>query len=245
MKKKNKLVKTGALLLMLAVLLGGCSKRSSSEVDTIRENGVLQVAIVDTKSQYTSIKDGKPTGIEPDLAQYIAKALGVETGYQIYDKKKALEALSSGEVDIALGCINSSVSLNADYLLTTSYGKGYVYVVTKTGDYALTVGSFSDSSIGLERNLDEETRGRFYEAEGIQISDYSSAEDASKAILAGSIRAYVCYEDQAKQLLENPELQIQQIANLEPEEFVIVTRKNSQTLASGINTLIRQFLEEE
>lgn len=244
MKKKNKLIKAGALLLVLAVL-GGCSKRSSSEVDTIRENGVLQVAIVDTKSQYTSVKEGKPTGIEPELAEYIAKAIGVEAGYQVFDKKKALEALSSGEADIALGCINSSGSLNAEYLLSTSYAKGYVYVVTKVGDYALTVGSFSDSSIGLERSLDEETRGRFYEAEGIQISDYSSAEDASQAILSGSIRAYICYENQAKQLLENPELQIQQIANIDPEEFVIVTRKNNQTLASGINTLIQQFLEEE
>lgn len=245
MKKKNQLVKTGAMLLALTMLLGGCSKRSVSEVDTIRENGVLQVAIVDTKSQYTSVTEGKPAGIEPDLAQYIAEALGVEAGYQICDKKKALEAVSSGEADIALGCINSSASLNSDYLFTFSYGKGYVYVVTKNGDYALTAGSFSDSSIGLERSLNEETRSRFYEIEGIQISDYSSAEDASKAILAGSIRAYVCYENQAKQLLENPELQIQQIASLEPEEFVIVTGKNSQTLVNGINTLIRQFLEEK
>ena len=60
-----------------------------------------------------------------------------------------------------------------------------------------------------------------------------------------SIRAYICYENQAKLLLEDEELQVQNMTNLEPEEFVVVAAKSDVTLIRGINTLIQQFLEKE
>ncbi len=40
-------------------------------------------------------------------------------------------------------------------------------------------------------------------------------------------------------------LQVQNLSNLDPEEFVIVAGKSDTTLIGGINTLIRQFLEKE
>ena len=61
----------------------------------------------------------------------------------------------------------------------------------------------------------------------------------------GVIRAYICYEDQARILLEDEALQVQNITNLDPEEFVIVAGRSDTTLINGINTLIQQFLERE
>ena len=161
------------------------------------------------------------------------------------NKADALAAVAAGEADIALGCINHSGSLSGDYLISTEYGKGYFYAVTRAGDYVLTIGALERSSVGVDRELDEETRTKLYQAEGIRITDYGSAAEGKDGVKNGTVRAYICYEDQAKMFMEDEAFQVQNLSNLEPEEFVIVAGKSDTALMNGINTLIRQFLEEE
>jgi len=244
--KKKRLGKT-VLLFMLAVLLilSGCSKKAKDVVKTIQGAGVLKVAVVNTDSRYTALVNNEPAGMEPELAEYIAGALGVEAQFQVKSRQEALAALSSGEADIALGCINASGSLTTDYLASTPYGKGFFYAVTRRGDFALTTGSFAGAKLGVTGSLDDETKSSLYEAEGVTVESYASLDEAARDIKAGVIRAYICYEDQAKSLLGDEELQVQNVSNLDPEEFVVVAPKSSQTLVGGINTLIRQFLEGE
>ncbi len=108
-----------------------------------------------------------------------------------------------------------------------------------------TIGALEGLSVGVDRELDEETRTKLYQAEGIRIADYGSAAEGGDGGKNGTIRAYICYEDQAKTFMEDEALQVQNLSNLDPEEFVIVAGKSDTTLIGGINTLIRQFLEKE
>ena len=233
------------ICLGLALCGAGCAKKASNEVERIQSTGILRVALVDTGSRYMDMVGEEPVGIEPELAKYVADALGVEIRYQVSGRKEALGAVAAGEADIALGCINNSGSLAGEYLTSVSYGKGYFYAVTRTGDYALTVGAFEDSVLGADPNLDVATRTALYQAEGVQVKDYDSPQSAGEAVKEGLIRAYICYEDQAAALLEDEELQVQNVANLAPEEFVVAAGKSDAALISGINTLIQQFLEKE
>lgn len=230
-------------ILLLGV--GGCSGKKADEVEAIRNTGNLRVAIVDTSSQYTRMENGTPVGVEPELAEYIAQNLGVKTEYQVLDKRGALEAVTAGEADMALGSISNSSSMSGEFLTSTPYAKGFLYAVTRQGDFISTVGAFRESALGADRNLDEGTRTRLYSAEGVSISDYASPQDGVQALKDGSIRAYICYENQAKLMLEESGLQVQNIMNLEPEQFVIAVPQSSQNLLSGINILIRQYLEGE
>ncbi len=252
MKKMKHTARLGAALLAgcMVLLVSGCGSKKSSDVEIIQNSGVLRVAIVDTQSSYTTVEAGmpegtKPAGLEPELAEYIASALSVTPQFRVYEKQEALEALNAGEADIALGCINGSASLDAEYLTSISYGTGYFYVVTRDDEFALTVGSLENSVVGVDSGLDAETRTGLYKASGISVLDIPSAEKAAEQLENGTIRAYICYEGQAKQLLENDGLQVQNLSNLEPENFVIAARKTDQTLVSGINVLIPQFLEAE
>lgn len=244
-RRKGLSAAVAALGLALILSGAGCARKTSNEVERIQGAGILKVALVDTGSRYMDMAGEEPVGIEPELAKFIASALGVEVRYQVCEKTEALEAVAAGEADIALGCINNSAGLAGEYLTSTSYGKGYFYAVTRTGDYALTVGSFKDSDLGADGNLDEATRTALYQAEGVQVKDYDSWQAAGEDVKEGLIRAYICYEDQAGALLEDEELQVQNVANLKPEEFVVVAAKSDTVLINGINTLIRQFLEEE
>ncbi len=230
---------------MFSLLVPGCGKKKEDSVAAIRAAGVLRVALVNTDSSFTHMEGGTPAGQEPELVEYIAQALGVEAEYKVCDRQGALSAVTAGEADVALGCIDGSGSLSGEYLLSGSYGRGYLYAVTKRGDFVLTIGALADSALGVEAALEEGTVTQLYGAENVTVSDYSQASQAAQAIQSGEIRAYICGQKQAEELLEETGLQVQNVENLEPEEYVIVAEKSDQTLVSGINTLIRQFLEGE
>lgn len=246
--KKKRTAATLGILLSAAVLLlgvGGCGKKSADRVSAIRQAGEFRVAIVNTESTYTYTSGDSVAGTEPELAKYIGEALGVKTDFLVCTRQEALNAVSEGNADIALGCINGSGSLAGSYLLSTPYGKGFFYAVTKKGDFVMTVGGLENSALGAASGLDDATRSQLYEADGISIVDYPSPDQAAAALKDGKIRAYICYEKQADELLADEELQVQNLSNLEPEEFVIAAGPSDQTLIDGINTLIQQFLEKE
>lgn len=237
----------GALGICLGVMLGvsGCSGSKTDVVEAIRQTGTLRVALVNTDSGFTSLDGEKPVGAEPELAAFIAENLGVTAEFQVCSREEALEALAGNQADIALGCFVRSGAFAQDYRLSAVYGKGFCYVVTKRGDYVGTIGGLKQRNVGVDRNLSESARGLLYSAEEISLTDFSDSKAAAGALKEDVIQAYVCYEGQAKELLENEELQVQNLMNLNPEEYVIVAPAGSADLVSGIDVLIRQFLENQ
>ncbi len=85
-----------AAVLVTGILAAGCAKKSSGAVERIQALGNLRAAIVDTQSRYTKLDGDTPVGIEPDLVQWIADALGVTVQYQVCDKAEALAAVAAG-----------------------------------------------------------------------------------------------------------------------------------------------------
>ena len=135
--------------------------------------------------------------------------------------------------------------MSDQYRFTTSYGKGFYYVVTKKGDYAQSASAFSNSVVGVNHRLSDDTRGELNASSGVTLNEYTSAESAAKDIKDGRIRAYVCTEEDAKALLSDSNLQVQNLFDVDPAEYVIVAENGDQTLVNGMNTMIAQFLTKE
>ncbi len=245
--KKRTSKRFGAVLLMTAIVLSmsGCSGKKDDSVKRIQEAGVLKVALINSDNAYTSLNGDSPVGKEPELISSIAGALGVTVDYQIAGREEALAAVGGGTADLALGCINETSNLASQYLVSTPYARGFFYAVTEKGDYAQTIGAFHDSVIGADHHLDEESISQLYHASAVTVNRYEDAEDAAKAMKDGTIRAFICYETDAKELLKDSKLQVQNLTNLNPENYVIVTGERNQGLMNGINVLIKQFLEKE
>lgn len=241
MKGTKGFIAAGMAAVVLA--LGGCSGGGKDAVKKIQEAGVFRVALVDSDNGYTALEGETPVGVEPELAEFIGQNLGVGTELRVYGKEEALNAVETGEADIAMGCIGQSGAVLERFSTTGVYGKGYCYVVTKKGDFVGSIGGLNNRVVGVERTLDEVTRNALYSAEEISLMDMTDYEKAGEGLLGGTIQAYVCYEKQAKRLLVQEGLQVQNLMNLQPEEYVIVAPKGSGGLVDGMNVLIRQFLE--
>ena len=243
----RKMYKIGAVILAagLTLSVSGCSGKTSDSVKVIQEAGVFKVAIIDSDNYFTRLEGNTPVGMEPELVETISAALGTTTEYQVLTENAALEAVASGTADIAIGCISGSEALSENYRITTSYGKGFYYVVTEKGDYAQSAGAFSNSVVGINSRTGDDTRRQLYAAEGIAINEYTNTESAAKDIIDGRIRAYVCMEEEAKALIVDPNLQVQNIYDVDPAEYVIVAGSDDHTLVNGMNTMIAQFLTKE
>ncbi|MBQ6834044.1 MAG: transporter substrate-binding domain-containing protein, partial [Lachnospiraceae bacterium] len=102
----NKIKKLGAAVLAaaLALSVSGCSGKTVDAVKAIQEAGVFKVAIVNSGNTFTSLDGTTPVGLEPELVETIASALGAATEFQVVDRGAALQAVTDGTADIALGC---------------------------------------------------------------------------------------------------------------------------------------------
>ena len=243
--KRRKKIGAAIIAAGLALSVSGCSGKTADSVKTIQESGVFKVAIVNSDNYYTSLEGNTPVGMEPELVETISAALGTTVEYQVLSESAALEAVASGTADIALGCISGSSVLSDQYRCTTSYGKGFYYVATEKGDYAQSPDALANSVVGVNSRLSEGTRTQLYASEGITLNDYAEADAAAKDIKDGKIRAYVCMEQDAKELLSDSKIQVQNLFEVDPAEYVIVAESGDQTLVSGMNTMIAQFLTKE
>ncbi len=86
-----------ALLLAASVLLAA-APAAARPLDAVRAEGVLRVALYDDNAPFSSLKDGKPDGIEVDVAHALADALKLKLDLRLIDAGEN----SDGDLRLAL-----------------------------------------------------------------------------------------------------------------------------------------------
>lgn len=112
--------------LLLTVFLAGCQIESEpqSELDRIKERGVLRVGTLNDQLSYYIGPDG-PTGLDYELARRFADELGVKLEMTPAFRLSALfPALKEGEIDIIAAGLNQSSQRLRKYRA----GPAYYYV---------------------------------------------------------------------------------------------------------------------
>ncbi len=114
------------LLLLTTILLSGCQIESEpkSELDLIKERGVLRVGTLNNQLSYYIGPDG-PTGLDYELAREFANELGVQLEMKpAYRISSLYPALENGEIDI----IAAGLSQSPERLKKFRPGPAYYYV---------------------------------------------------------------------------------------------------------------------
>lgn len=114
------------LLLLTTFLLSGCQIESEpkSELDLIKERGVLRVGTLNNQLSYYIGPDG-PAGLDYELAREFANELGVQLEMKpAYRISSLYPALENGEIDI----IAAGLSQSPERLTKFRPGPAYYYV---------------------------------------------------------------------------------------------------------------------
>jgi polar amino acid transport system substrate-binding protein len=198
--KKSMLLVAGLLLL---ALLAGCAgmntgtsaARTSPVMDRIIQNNALVVGTAGSMPPLNmTTKDGKVVGIEPDIARYIAAAMGVELRIEAMPFADLLPALEAGEVDMVLSNMTITPKRNLSAAFVGPYYVSGKAFLTKLETIALAREAEDVNSADITLAALKESTSQYFvqevipEAKLITTDDYDAAVDL---VRKGEVHAMV------------------------------------------------------
>ncbi len=232
-------------VMTTAALLGGCSGKGKDKTSSIKKSGALRVAIATGMSRLTvANSDGTYKGLEPEIIRTIADNMELEVTYvPVEEGQSALALLDEDEADLAIGSIVNDGTLDASYGVTTPYAYGYICAVTSRGNYVNSLSALTDSNIGISDKLSIADQQKINGVE-VAVKNTYSDSDGEKALENGAIEAFICYEDEAVELIKsNSIFQAQNLTDVESDGFVIATAKNNRKLLEDAETISQAYLD--
>lgn len=244
MKRKGLILIGLAAGTMMTLFLSGCGKTKDDTIARIQSAGVINVAVPNKDSAFLYLDEsGSYAGTDAELVDSIASALGVGIRYIPDDTDSFTNLLTTGGADIAIGTISSKDYDTTRFSASESYGSDFLYVITPRGVYPGDLCIFDDQEVGIEADLSSNAEGSLYVIKNPAITKYRSIEDAASDLEYDRIKAFFCYSDSAEKMLELGDFQIQNVADVDKDEYVILTGQDRTQFLHGVNICIQQYLE--
>lgn len=245
---KKLIVRLIALCTLTVIMAVGCGKKQTdSSVEDVKGRGVLRVAILnyDTSLMYFDSEANAYRGLEAEVIDVIASALGVEVEYVPTAKDQMFNAVNVGNADIAIGYIDENNTNISTVAKTMSYGGEDLYIVSPRGVYASNLNVFDKKVVGVSTLIDANAYGNLYTSGVEDVLKYNGTQSVIADLKSNKIAGYICYRSEGSAIAESGEFQIQSCKELEREAFVIISSKSSGNLIVGCNNHIEAYLTGE
>ncbi|MDP4108501.1 MAG: transporter substrate-binding domain-containing protein [Bacillota bacterium] len=259
MRKYEKIL---TLVIVLGLILGlaSCSGKSAS-LDQIKKNGKIVMLTNAAFPPYEYLgDDNKPAGVDVDIANELAKELGVKLEIVNMDFDGLISALASGKGDfIAAGMTISderkkSVDFSVEYSTSRQYivmptdgtfsaltdlkGKRIGVQLGTTGDYLVT-----DAVNGTNDDKGTHTKGEL-EGSGASVSEYKTALEAALDLKAGRLDAVVIDKLPAEIIAQKNDLKTSASAISDEEKYAYAVKKGNKELLDAINKTLNSMIKD-
>ncbi len=264
MKKIIALVLT---LVMASALLIGCSNAADKQsVEAIKEKGELVVYTNAEFPPFEYLADGKPVGVDMDIAQAIADELDVTLKIENVKFDTIISSVQSGKAAMGAAGITvteerkESVDFSVSYTTSTQYvilpaDKSFTNINDLKGmNIGVQLGTTGDFIISDEVNGYEGDDGKHVkgvlEGTNASVTTYNNANLAAEALKSGKIQAVVVDKLPAQLIAQNSEEKLQAFelvyedGSNTAESYAICVAKGNDTLLEVVNKVINKLLEE-
>jgi polar amino acid transport system substrate-binding protein len=184
----------GLLVLSAVVALLTPSYAMAELLAEIRSRGVLMVGMAEYAPWMTKGPDGKPTGLEVEIAERLAGDLGVELQVVTLPFAALVDRLAAREVDLVASNLSITPERALKVAFTEPYSLSAIRVVVRTD---LTDPELTEDGLNVAGTLIAVTAGttsaqtaveRFPLAE---VTEYATHDEARAALLAGRAVALI------------------------------------------------------
>ena len=198
--KKSTLLIVGMLLMALMTGCAGMNAgttpaRTSPVMDRIVQNGELVVGTAGSMPPLNmTTKDGEVVGIEPDLARYIASAMGVELRIETMAFADLLPALEAGKVDMVLSNMTITPKRNLSAAFVGPYYVSGKAFLTKLETIALAREAEDVNSVEVTLAALKDSTSQYFVQEAIPDAKLVTTEDYDAAVAmvrSGEVHALV------------------------------------------------------
>ncbi len=119
-KKVLALIMTG---IMASALIAGCgSDKNESQLQTVKDNGVLKIGYTVYEPMNYEGEDGELTGFDTEFARAVCEKLGVEPEFVLINWSNKIIELESGNID----CIWNGFTITDDMKESVDFSQPYV-----------------------------------------------------------------------------------------------------------------------
>jgi polar amino acid transport system substrate-binding protein len=199
-----------ATTTVATLVLAGCGGNDSSSSGSptaknpygLIQAGVLNAVTDTSQPPFASADaDGKPQGFIIDVANEIAKRLGLRVTYKSSSVSSALSGLTSGQYDLAA----SGLGVTAERQKTVAFTKPLYWsttaVLTTTASNANAAGDFSGKKVGVVTGAVQET---FIKTKmpGAIATKFQSSSTGITQLLNSNIDAFVLGGPDAQEYLK-------------------------------------------
>ena len=199
-KKMMMIVLSAVMVLALAACGGGSSSDSEGgKLAAIQEKGKIVVCTDAAWAPFEYIGEGgQPTGIDIEIAQYIADQLGVELEVSNIAFDTIPTALVNGDADLALACITITDERKEQMAFTDPYTSVQQYMVVTADSKIAAMDDLAGKMIGTHLGttgdflVSDEVESGVLAGSGAQNNQYKALPDAAEELKSGTLSAIVC-----------------------------------------------------
>lgn len=199
-KKMMMIALSAVMVLALAACGGGSSSDSEGgKLAAIQEKGKIVVCTDAAWAPFEYIGEGgQPTGIDIEIAQYIADQLDVELEVSNIAFDTIPTALVNGDADLALACITITDERKEQMAFTDPYTSVQQYMVVTADSKIASMDDLAGKMIGTHLGttgdflVSDEVESGVLAGSGAQNNQYKALPDAAEELKSGTLSAIVC-----------------------------------------------------
>ena len=177
----KKIISLALVVIMCLFAMVACND-SSSDLEYVKDKGVLVVGITDYAPMDYKDENGEWTGFDAEFAKAFAKDLGVEVEFVEINWDRKFEELNAKTID----CIWNGMTITDEVTLNTSCSNAYVknaQVLVMAADKIANYTTI-DSIKGLKIAVENESAGeKALTANNFAADAYVEVDTQAKALL--------------------------------------------------------------
>lgn len=229
-----------AVLTACCCCLAGCGRGAPDTLEAVKKKEKLVVAA--PRQQEGDLSRSWAGSLEREVIEAMGSRLNAEIVYEYTEPGGEVQAVEDGRADIAAGAVILEDSGNDGYSVT--YGCRPVYIALEADRKVISLGELGDLSVGLGPGVGKNVRSQLYAVSGMTMNDVVDAQAAKALIEEGKIAGYVCFEAEARELMDGGGLWVQELPGIRPESYAFYAGKEQYRMLGELNQLLTEKLKD-
>ena len=199
---------------------------------------------------YEFYKGGKIVGIDIEIAEAIAKKIGMKLSIEDIDFDSVVQSIETGKYNMAMAGLIVTDASKERVNFSTSYATGVQVIIVPEGSSITSVEDLFADGAAHRVGVQLSTTGDLYstwdlEDEGLAaIERYPKGADAVMALIAGKIDCVIIDNEPAKVFVsQNTGLKILDTV-FAKDDYAIAVNKNNPELLAKINSALNELIAD-
>lgn len=234
-------------LVLMSVALVACNKPGNSDDTEAPEvtkapddTKKLIVATNSTFPPYIYPEEGKLVGIDAEIAETLAKKLGMELEWKDIAFDEIVTCVKTGGALLGIGGISITEDRKKDIDFTVSYATGVQVIIVKADSAIASPDDLAGKKIGVQLM----TTGDIYASDDYgeeNVKKYNSGAEAVEALKGGVVDAVIIDNEPAKSFIKvNEGLKILE-TEYAVEDYAITVSKENKDLLAKVNKALEEM----